>query len=72
MNRLQFSAVEVNANQLAIMRDFAIHALGLRLVPDKPNMKAFVTAEGSIFELYGPTAPDAAWRHGQGASSLVF
>lgn len=70
--RLQFSAVEVTAEQFVSMRRFVIDALGLHPFLDTPNLVAFRNADGSIYELYGPGSPDAAWRHGQGGMVFGF
>jgi hypothetical protein len=29
------------------------------------NLAAFASSNGSIFEIYGPGAPEAEWQHGQ-------
>ena len=70
--RLQFSAVEVTAEQFIVMRQFVIDALNLHPFLDTPNLVAFHNADGSIYELYGPGSPDAAWRHGQGGMVFGF
>lgn len=72
MQRLQFSAVEVTAEQFVTMRKFAMEALGLHPFLDTSNLVAFRNADGSIYELYGPGAPDAVWRHGQGGMVFGF
>ena len=70
--RLQFSAVEVTAEQFVSMRKFVMDALGLHPFLDTPHLVAFRNVDGSIYELYGPGSPDAAWRHGQGGMVFGF
>lgn len=64
--------MEVDRAHFAQMRAFTIQAFGMKLIVDKPDLAAFATAEGSIYEIYGPNAPDAAWRHGQGGMVIGF
>jgi hypothetical protein len=55
---LQWSGVDVDATQFKGLRDLAVNALGMRAVVDRPNFAVLVTANGSLFEIYGPGSPD--------------
>ena len=70
--QLQWSAVDVDAAQFKGLRDLAVNALGMRPVVDQPNFSVLVAANGSLFEIYGPGAPDNPWRHGQGGVAVGF
>ncbi|WP_149823982.1 VOC family protein [Streptomyces tailanensis] len=62
INRLQWGAVAVTAHQHAKMRTFAQQGLGLDIVDETPQFSAFGAQNGSMFELYGPEAPQYPWR----------
>jgi hypothetical protein len=64
--QLQWSGVDVDASQFKGVRDLAVNALRMRLVVDQPNFAVLVSANGSLFEIYGPGSSDRPWRHGQG------
>ena len=70
--QLQWSGVDVDAAQFKGLRDLAVNALGMRAVVDRPNFAVLVTANGSLFEIYGPGSPDNPWRHGQGGLAVGF
>ena len=65
IERLQFSAVQVTADEFQPMCRIALQALGLKQIVKQPNLAAFASSNGSIFEIYGPGAPEAEWQHGQ-------
>lgn len=70
--QLQWSGVDVDAEQFKGLRDLAVNALGMRAVVDRPNFAVLVAANGSLFEIYGPGSPDNFWRHGQGGLAIGF
>jgi catechol 2,3-dioxygenase-like lactoylglutathione lyase family enzyme len=70
--QLQWSEVDVDASQFKALRDFAVKALGMRLAVDQPNFAVLTTANGSLFEIYGPGSSDRPWRHGQGGLAVGF
>jgi hypothetical protein len=70
--QLQWSGVDVDASQFKAIRDLAVNALGMRLVVDQPNFAVLATANGSLFEIYGPGSSDRPWRHGQGGLAVGF
>ena len=70
--QLQWSGVDVDAEQFKGLRDLAVNALGMRAVVDRPNFAVLVAANGSLFEIYGPGSPDNFWRHGQGGLAVGF
>jgi hypothetical protein len=70
--QLQWSRVDVDASQFKALRDLAVKALGMRLAVDQPNFAVLTTANGSLFEIYGPGSSDRPWRHGQGGLAVGF
>ena len=69
--QLQWSGVDVDAEQFKGLRDLAVNAIGMRAVVDRPNFAVLVAAKGSLFEIYGPGSPDNFWRHGQGGLAMA-
>jgi hypothetical protein len=70
--QLQWTGVDVDASQFKGIRDLAVNALRMRLVVDQPNFAVLVSANGSLFEIYGPGSSDRPWRHGQGGLAVGF
>lgn len=60
--QLQWGGVDVTAEQFQPMVDFAANVLGLTPLVQQDNFAVFMNPNGSLFEVYGPGAPDAPWR----------
>lgn len=62
IQKLDFAAVTLTAEQFPTMREFIARVLGPRTYMDETDFTIFLAENGSRFELYGPTAPQLPWR----------
>ena len=64
ITKLQWTGIDVSADDYGAMRDFVKDVLGLHPVVDVPGFGVFATPNHAMVELYSPTAPRAPWRTG--------
>ncbi|MFF3376699.1 hypothetical protein ACFYXF_27565 [Streptomyces sp. NPDC002680] len=62
INKLQWGAVALTAEQYPTMKKLAANGLGLTPLNEAKQFSVFGTENGALFELYGPKAPQYPWR----------
>ncbi|WP_281631494.1 VOC family protein [Flavobacterium luteolum] len=72
VQRLQWSAVELDENQYKAMYNQAKNVFHLKIYVDEPNFSVFGFPNGSLYELYGPGSPQRPWKNGVDGFAVGF
>lgn len=72
VQRLQWSAVELDERQYQAMYYQAKNVFHLKIYVDQPNFSVFGFPNGSLYELYGPGSPERPWKNGVNGSAIGF
>lgn len=72
VQRLQWSAVELDAQQYKAMYNQAKNVFHLKIYVDEPNFSVFGFPNGSLYELYGPGSPQRPWKNGVNGFAVGF
>lgn len=72
VQRLQWSAVELDEKQYKAMYNQAKNVFHLKTYVDEPNFSVFGFPNGSLYELYGPGSPQRPWKNGVNGFAVGF